>query len=119
MGVGGRSTWDGPTLAPDNVVHRRTVDAAGDWHRSNDADLYPVRPALGIVSAACPRCTRCPGGSPAQVARYEAHGPLPESSTLGDSVMYEVIYDSRGILGGADDVVQARDVHGGVTSISL
>lgn len=39
--------------------------------------------------------------SPAQVARYEAHGPLPEVCTLGDSVMYEVIYDSRGTLDGA------------------
>jgi hypothetical protein len=36
-----------------------------------------------------------------QVARYEATAPLPELCTLGTDVMYEVIYDERGILDGA------------------
>jgi hypothetical protein len=38
---------------------------------------------------------------PEQVAHLEAAGPLPEIYTLGTEVMYEAIYDGRGILEGA------------------
>jgi hypothetical protein len=34
------------------------------------------------------------------VRRLEANGPLPELVTLGDEVMYEVLYDDQGILSG-------------------
>lgn len=36
-----------------------------------------------------------------QVFPHEAAGPLPEVCTLGDAVMYEVLYDERGVLDGA------------------
>ena len=35
-----------------------------------------------------------------QVAAYETAGPLPEVCTLGHTVMYEIVYDHRGILDG-------------------
>lgn len=33
-----------------------------------------------------------------EVAEFEADGPLPELYTLGDAVMYQAIYDDRGVL---------------------
>lgn len=38
---------------------------------------------------------------PEQVAPYEQDRPLPELCTLGTAVMYEIVYDGRGILDGA------------------
>ena len=35
---------------------------------------------------------------PAQIARFEESGPLPEIYTLGLNVMYEAIYDENGVL---------------------
>lgn len=39
--------------------------------------------------------------TPAQLARYETAGPLPELCTLGTDVLYEVLYDEHGALDGA------------------
>lgn len=39
--------------------------------------------------------------TPEQVAPLETSGPLPEFYTLGTEVMYEAIYDERGILAAA------------------
>ncbi|MEV7581905.1 DUF6879 family protein [Streptomyces erythrochromogenes] len=33
-----------------------------------------------------------------QVAQYESDGPLPEIYTLGSQVMYQAVYDDRGVL---------------------
>lgn len=38
---------------------------------------------------------------PEHVAPYEATSPLPEVCTLGSKIMYEVLYDERGVLDGA------------------
>ncbi len=38
---------------------------------------------------------------PEDVAPYESGGQLPEVVTLGDSVLYEVLYDEDGVLDGA------------------
>lgn len=42
-----------------------------------------------------------------QVARYENDGPLPEVYTLGHQVMYQAVYDERGVLESARKFVDA------------
>jgi hypothetical protein len=44
-----------------------------------------------------------------KVVRYESDGPLPEIYTLGSQVMYEAVYDERGILEAARKYVD-RDL---------
>jgi hypothetical protein len=43
---------------------------------------------------------------PAQIARFETSGPLPEIYTLGRHVLYEAVYDEEGVL---DSVMRYLD----------
>jgi hypothetical protein len=46
-----------------------------------------------------------------QVARFEAHAPLPELITLGIEVMYRVTYDHEGTVTGGVRYTDTRAIH--------
>jgi hypothetical protein len=105
---------------PSLVEYYARIAARGFTMRRVRVVRIPITPYLQWESHLL-RMRHALGGrvrvvTPEQVAPWEASGPLPEITVLGDGVMYEVLYDLDGCQYGAvrytdpDLIAQVRAV---------